>query len=71
MNVVDSFNMNKFLNFLFIFSIPCYIWDWYAYIVLKDKCFLIYLALVCFTLYFIGEIPKRIYMYKKFGTIWY
>lgn len=63
--------MNRFLNFIFVFSIPCYIWDWYDYIVLKDRGFLIYVALVCLTLYFISEIPKRIYMYKNFGTIWY
>lgn len=63
--------MNKILNFLFIICIPCYIWDLYDYIVLKDRSFLIYVALVCLTLYFIIEIPKRIYMYKNFGTIWY
>lgn len=63
--------MNNILNFLFIICIPCYLWDLYDFIYLGDRSFLIYVALVCLTLYFIGEIPKRIYMYKKFGTIWY
>ena len=64
-------NINKLLNILFVINIPCYIWDLYDFIYLGDRGFLIYVALICLTLYFIGEIPKRIYMYKKFGTIWY
>jgi len=63
--------MNRFENWIFVISILCYIWDLYDFIYLGDRSFLIYIALICLTLYFIGEIPNRILMYKTFGTIWY
>jgi hypothetical protein len=63
--------MNRFLNFIFVFSIPCYIWDWYDYIVNGERDVLIYVALICLTIYFIGEIPRRIILYRHFKSIWY
>ena len=63
--------MNKFLNFIFAVSIPCYICDWYDYIVLGDRSMWIYLILVSLTMFYIMDIPDRIKMYKKHKTIWY
>ena len=63
--------INKLLNILFILCIPCYIWDWYDYIIVGERDTLIYIALVSLTLFFIIDIPRRIDHYKKFKTIWY
>jgi hypothetical protein len=71
MNVMDNFNMNKFLNFVFIFSIPCYIWDLYDIIILGDRSILIFISLICLTIFFAIEIPKRLIMLLLFGTFWY
>ena len=54
---------------MFVFSIPCYIWDWYDYIVNDDRDVLIYVALICLTIYFIGEIHRRIILYRHFKSI--
>ena len=63
--------MDIFKNLLFILSFLCYTWDWYDYLILGDRSVWIYIALICLTIYFIGEIPTRIDMYKKYKTIWY
>jgi len=63
--------MNIFKNLLFILAFPLYIWDWCDYLIIGDRSIWIYIALICFTMYFIIEIPIRIDMYKKYKTIWY
>lgn len=63
--------MDILKNLFFILSFLFYTWDWYDYLILGDRSIWIYIALICLTIYFIGEIPTRINMYKKFKTIWY
>ena len=63
--------MNILKNLLFILSFPFYAWDWYDYLIIGDRSIWIYIALICFTIYFIIEIPIRTDMYKKYKTIWY
>lgn len=63
--------MNKILNFIFIFAFPCYLWDLYDFIILGDRSVWIFIALICLSIYFVIEIPKRLIMYLLFGTFWY
>ena len=63
--------MDILKNLFFILSFLFYTWDWYDYLILGDRSVWIYIALICLTIYFIGEIPIRIDMYKKYKTIWY
>ena len=64
-------NLNKILNILFVINIPCYIWDLYDYIIIGDRSILIYISLICLTIFYMIDIPSRIVNYKKFKTIWY
>ena len=64
-------NLNKILNILFVINIPCYIWDWYNYLVLGDQSNTSKLSLTCLTIFYMIDIPSRIVNYKKFKTIWY
>ena len=63
--------MDILKNLFFILSFLFYTLDWYDYLILGDRSIWIYIALICLTIYFIGELPIRINMYKKFKTIWY
>lgn len=63
--------MNRFLNFLFVISIPFYVYDWYNFLINEDHGTLSCICISLLSLYFAIEIPERCKNMSNGKSFWY